>query len=100
MVPTRRHVPIGSERRRGMGSSGRTSKIMDANRDLDAVANSRMSAANRELNRKLVPIHRPKDPSSPNTVDETLLSALLAQDKELSHILDEVDEVSKTSRSD
>jgi len=83
-----------------MGSSGRTSKIMDANRDLDAVANSRMSAANRVLNRKLVAIRRPKDSSSLNTVDEILLSALLAQDKELSHILEEVDEVSKTSRSD
>ena len=82
-----------------MGSSGRTSKIMDANRDLDAVANSRMSAANRVLNRKLVAICRPKDSSSVNTVDEILLSALLAQDKELSHILDEVDEVSKTSSS-
>jgi diguanylate cyclase (GGDEF)-like protein len=83
-----------------MGSSGRTSKIMDANRDLDAVANSRMSAANRVLNRKLVAIRRPKDASSFDAVDEILLSALLAQDRELSHILDEVDEVSKTSRSD
>ncbi len=73
---------------------------MVANRDRDAVANSRMSAANRVLNRKLVAIRRPKDSSSVNTVDEILLSALLAQDKELSHILDEVDEVSKTSRSD
>src|SRR5512135_628953 len=89
-----------SERGRGMGSSGRTSKNMDANSDLDAVTNSRMSAANRVLTRKLVAIHRPKDDSSVKTVDEILLSALLAQDKELSHILDEVDEVSKTSRSD
>jgi diguanylate cyclase (GGDEF)-like protein len=78
-------------------------KNMDANRDLDAVANSRTSGANRVLNRKLVAIRRPTDtPTSNtvNTVDEILLSALLAQDRELSHILDEVDEVSKTSRSD
>jgi diguanylate cyclase (GGDEF)-like protein len=74
-------------------------KNMDANRNLDAVTNSRVSAANRALNHKLVAIHRPKITSSVNTVDETLLSALLAQDKELSHILDEVDEVSKTSSS-
>lgn len=83
-----------------MGSSGRMRGNMDANHNLDAVTNSRMSAANRVLNRKLVAIHRPKDASSVKTVDEMLLSALLAQDKELSHILDEVDEVSKTSRSD
>jgi diguanylate cyclase (GGDEF)-like protein len=56
-------------------------------------------AANHVLNRKLIAIHRPKDASSVKTVDEILLSALLAQDKELSHILDEVDEVSKTSSS-
>jgi diguanylate cyclase (GGDEF)-like protein len=83
-----------------MSSSSRTSKNMDANRDLEAVTNSRMSAANRVLSRKLVAIHRPKDSSSLNTVDEILLSALLAQDRELSHILDEVGEVSKTSGSD
>lgn len=73
---------------------------MDANHNLDAVTNSRTSAANRVLNRKLVAIHRPKATSSVNTVDEILLSALLAQDKELSHILNEVDEVSKIFRSD
>jgi diguanylate cyclase (GGDEF)-like protein len=82
-----------------MDSSGQMRKNMDANRNLDAVTNSRVSAANRALNHKLVAIHRPKITSSVNTVDETLLSALLAQDKELSHILDEVDEVSKTSSS-
>jgi diguanylate cyclase (GGDEF)-like protein len=73
---------------------------MAASRDLDAVTISRMSAANRALNRKLVAIHRPKEASCVKTVDENLLSALLAQDKELSHILEEVDEVSKTSRLD
>ncbi len=73
---------------------------MAASHDLDAVTNSGNSNANRMLNGKLVAIHRPKDASSVKTVDENLLSALLAQDKELSHILDEVDEVSKTSRSD
>ena len=72
---------------------------MDTNHNLDAITNSRVSAANRGLNRKLVAIRRPKVTSSANTVDEILLSALLAQDKELSHILDEVDEVSKTSSS-
>ena len=45
---------------RGMGSSGRTSKIMDANRDLDAVTNSRASAMSHVLKRKLVAIHRPR----------------------------------------
>jgi len=70
---------------------------MDGNRNLDAGTNSRMSAANRVLNRKLVAIHRPKDSSPLKNLDENLLSALLAQDRELSHILDEVDEVSKTS---
>jgi diguanylate cyclase (GGDEF)-like protein len=74
-------------------------KNTDANHNLDAVTNARVSAANRVLNRKLVAIHRPKVASSADTVDEILLSALLAQDKELSHILDEVDEVSKTSSS-
>ena len=72
---------------------------MDTSHNLDAVTNLRVSAANRVLDRKLVAIRRPKVTSSVNTVDEILLSALLAQDKELSHILDEVDEVSKTSRS-
>jgi diguanylate cyclase (GGDEF)-like protein len=75
-------------------------KNMGGNRDLDAGTNSRMSAANRVLNRKLVAIHRPKDSSPLKNLDENLLSALLAQDRELSHILDEVDEVSKTSRSE
>jgi diguanylate cyclase (GGDEF)-like protein len=88
------------ERERGMDSSGRMRKNMGANHNFDAVTNSRTSAANRVLSRKLVAIHRPKETSSVNTVDEILLSALLAQDKELSHILDEVDEVSKTFRSD
>lgn len=73
---------------------------MDARHTLEAFTNSRMSAANRVLKRKLVAIRRPRDSSSVKTVDEILLSALLAQDQELSHILDEVDEVSKTSRSD
>jgi diguanylate cyclase (GGDEF)-like protein len=72
---------------------------MDSARDHTAPTNSRISAANRVLNRKLVAIHRPKDNSSVKTVDEILLSALLAQDKELSHILDEVIEVSKAFRS-
>ena len=80
-----------------MDSSGRIRKNTDANHNLDAVTNARMSAANRALSRKLVAIRRPDVTSSVNTVDEILLSALLAQDKELSHILDEVDEVSKTS---
>jgi diguanylate cyclase (GGDEF)-like protein len=74
-------------------------KNMDPNHNLDAVTNSKVSAANRVLDRKLVAIHRPKVASSADTVDEILLSALLAQDKELSHILDEVDEVSKPSSS-
>jgi diguanylate cyclase (GGDEF)-like protein len=75
-------------------------KNMATSHDLDAVTNSRMSVAKRVLNRKLVAVHRPKDASSVKTVDENLLSALLAQDQELSHILEEVDEVSKISRSD
>jgi diguanylate cyclase (GGDEF)-like protein len=82
-----------------MDSSGRMRKNTDANRNLDAVTKARLSASNRALNRKLVAIRRPEVTSSVNTVDEILLSALLAQDKELSHILDEVDEVSKTSSS-
>jgi len=82
-----------------MDSSSRMRKNTDANHNLDAVTNARVSAANRALNRKLVAIRRPDVTSSVNTVDEILLSALLAQDKELSHILDEVDEVSKTSSS-
>jgi diguanylate cyclase (GGDEF)-like protein len=87
------------ERKRAMDPSGRIRKNTDANHNLDAVTNARVSAANRALNRKLVAIRRPDVTSSVNTVDEILLSALLAQDKELSHILDEVDEVSKTSSS-
>ena len=83
-----------------MGSSGRMREKMDASRTLEAFPNSRTSAANRLLNRKLVAIRRPRDSSSVNTVDEILLSALLAQDKELSRILNEVDEVSKASKSD
>ena len=83
-----------------MGSSDRMREKMDASHSLDVVTNSRMSDANRVLKRKLVAIHRPKDASSFKRVDEILLSALLAQDRDLAHILDEVDEVSKTSRSD
>jgi diguanylate cyclase (GGDEF)-like protein len=83
-----------------MGSSARMRKNVAASHDLDAVTNSRISAGNRVLNRKLVAIHRPNDASSVKTVNENLLSALLAQDKELSHLLDEVNEVSKSSRSD
>ncbi len=82
-----------------MGPSGRMRGKMHASHTLEAFANSRMSAANRASKRNLVAIHRPKDASSVKTVDENLLSALLAQDKELSHILDEVDAVSKTSSS-
>jgi diguanylate cyclase (GGDEF)-like protein len=87
------------ERKRVMDSPNRMRKNMGVNHNFDAVTNSRTSTSNRVLNRKLVAIHRPKDASSVKTVDENLLSALLAQDKELSHILHEVDEVSKTSSS-
>src|SRR5579864_8334596 len=100
MVSPRIEDMYQSEKECCMGSSGRMREKMDARHTLEASTNSRMSAANRVLKRKLVAIHRPKDDSSVKTVDEILLSALLAQDKELSHILDEVDEVSKASRSD
>ncbi len=84
-----------------MASSGRVmKKIMDPKHDLDAAAGSRLYNANRVLGRKLIAIDRSKVASSVETVDETLLSALLAQDRELSHILDEAEEVSKTSRPD
>ncbi len=82
-----------------MGSPDRMRKNMDTDHNLDAVTNSRVSPANRVLNRKLVAIDQPKDALSAKTVNENLLSALVAQDKELSHILDEVDQVSKTSSS-
>jgi diguanylate cyclase (GGDEF)-like protein len=75
-------------------------KIMDPNHDLDAAARSRLYTATRSLGRKLIAIDRSKVASSIETVDETLLSALLVQDRELSHVLDEAEEVSKTSRPD
>jgi len=84
-----------------MGLSGRVmKKIMDPNHDLDAAASSRLYTATRVSSRKLIAIDRSKVTSSIETVDETLLSALSAQDRELSHVLDEAEEVSKTSRSD
>src|SRR5258708_12526210 len=97
MLPIVRHLPAGEEA--GMYSQSRMRKNMDSNHNLDAVTNSRVSPANRVLNRKLVAIDQPKDALSAKTVNENLLSALVAQDKELSHILDEVDQVSKTSSS-
>jgi len=84
-----------------MGSPSRSVKNRtDSVYDLDLITNTTMSAANRLLSRKPIPIDRPKDTSSANSLDERLLSALLAQDRELSHILDEAEEVSKTFGSD
>lgn len=75
-------------------------EIMRPARNLDSLANSRLSSANRALSRRLVAIHRSKDVAHLKDVDESLMSALLAQDRELSHLLDEVDAVSKTLGSD
>ncbi len=84
-----------------MGLPGRVVKNRtDLVYDLDVITNTTMSTANRMLSRKLIPIDRPRDTSSANRLDEGLLPALLAQDRELSHILDEAEEISKTVGSD
>jgi diguanylate cyclase (GGDEF)-like protein len=75
-------------------------KIMDSNHDLGSAATSRLYTATRVSARKLIAIDQSKVTPSVENVDETLLSALLAQDRELSHVLDEAEEVSKTSRPD
>lgn len=83
-----------------MRLSHRMRKNTGSIHNLDSVANSRLSTSNRALSRRLVAIHRSKDPASVKNVDDSLLSALLSQDQELSHLLDEVDEVSKALRSE
>ncbi|MGC2421626.1 MAG: GGDEF domain-containing protein [Candidatus Acidiferrales bacterium] len=63
-------------------------------------SNTTTSAANRVSSRRLIPIDRSKDASPTNSPDEGLWSALMAQDRELSNILNEVDEVSKAFKWD
>jgi diguanylate cyclase (GGDEF)-like protein len=84
-----------------MRSEGRLTKNgTDPAGALKATTSPTVSAGSRASSRKLVAINHSKDASSTETVDETLLSALSAQDRELSLVLEEVDEVSKTLRSD
>jgi diguanylate cyclase (GGDEF)-like protein len=84
-----------------MGSSGRFAKNRaEASHKVEMVAAPTTYALNRGLSRKLIPIDRSRDNSAAKSPEEGLLSALLAQEDELSNILDEVGEVSMTFRSD
>jgi diguanylate cyclase (GGDEF)-like protein len=67
--------------------------------DATQEANYRRSASNQTSNHRVLrmDLRRPK---SAESVDEILSSALLAQDKELAHLVHEVDEILKTLKSD
>jgi len=84
-----------------MGSAGRFAKNRaEASHKFEMVAPPILHTPNRGLSRKLIPIDRSRHNSAAKSPEEGLLSALLAQEDELSNILDEVGEVSMTFRSD
>jgi diguanylate cyclase (GGDEF)-like protein len=84
-----------------MGSSGRFARNRaEASHKCEVVASQATHALNRGLSRKLIPIDRSRHNSAAKSPEEGLLSALLAQEDELSNILDEVGEVSMTFGSD
>jgi diguanylate cyclase (GGDEF)-like protein len=60
---------------------------------------SRMPAPNRASERRILSLDRWR-PNLEDSVDEMLSSALLAQDKELASILEEVDKISKSLKSE
>src|SRR5690242_18910801 len=59
----------------------------------------RSSAADEASGRRILSLQRWK-PNLDDSVDEMLASALVAQDKELASILEDVDQISKTLKSD
>jgi diguanylate cyclase (GGDEF)-like protein len=60
---------------------------------------SRLSASNQTSKRRIVSLNRWK-PNLEDSVDDMLSSALMAQDKELARILQEVEKISKTLKSE
>jgi len=84
-----------------MGSSGRVAKSRaEASHRFGVLASPATYALDRGLSRKLIPIDRSRHDSSASSSEEGLLSDLLAQEDELSNILDEVSEVSMAFSSD
>jgi diguanylate cyclase (GGDEF)-like protein len=67
--------------------------------EITQAARSRISTPNQASEPGVLSLDRWK-PNVEDSVDEMLSSALVAQDKELAHILQEVDRISKTLKSD
>ena len=68
-------------------------------REITQTARSRISPPNRASEPGVLSLDRGR-PNLEDSVDEMLSSALVAQDKELAHILQEVDRISKTLKAD
>ncbi len=67
--------------------------------EITQTARSRISTQDQAFEREVLSLD-PWRPNFEDSVDEMLASALVAQDKELAHILQEVDKISKTLKSD
>ncbi len=67
--------------------------------EITQTARSRISTQDQAFEREVLSLDRWR-PNFEDSVDEMLASALVAQDKELAHILQEVDKISKTLKSE
>src|SRR6266852_2387118 len=90
--PMRRNIPY--LRAGGTMGSGRLRAS-----EITQTARSRISTQDQAFEREVLSLERWR-PNLEDSVDEMLSSALVAQDKELEHILQEVDKISKTLKSD